>query len=372
MAADAGGEFQLDPRLAYLNCASLGPSPIVVTDAIKAAMDRVERNPAAEGFGPMLREADRARELTAELMGCDTDEIAITRNTTEGMNLIATGLGLKRHDRVLTTDHEHAGGSIGWQHVARRQGIKIDQVKLPIGGDDADEIVRLFRRAIKKATRVISVSHVTYTTGLRLPVARLAELAHGSGCVLVVDGAQAVGGMDVVVRGLDCDAYATSGHKWLLGPKGTGLLYIRKPLQERMKAVTLEGGMGVYTASTGTRNLANMLGLAAALAWSARHGRKRMYAHIMGLRRRAETGLRDVRGLRIFSPPSDSALASGVLCVGLPNGVGRQAVHDRLADQYQIVVRVVDHAPGGLRIAPHVYNTEDDVDRLVAALRELV
>lgn len=366
---DAARDFRLDPELAYFNCGSLGPSPGPVIDAVKNAMDRLERNPVHFGFGPMLSEADRTRTLAADLLGCDADEIAITRNTTEGMNLVASGIDLKRGDRILTTDHEHGGGLAGWQHLARRSGVTIDQVKLPVSSNDPDRIVALFDKAIMRNTRVVSVSHVTYTTGLRLPIARITDRAHQSGCLMVVDGAQAAGGIDVNVHDLKCDAYATSGHKWLLGPKGTGLLYIRREVQPRIRPAMLERGMGVYTAATGTRDLPSILGLAAALDWSAKLGRAGIYAHIMVLRTRIETGLSDVPSVRVVSPSVDGALASGIVSIALPEHVNRYEVVSALAKRQQIVVRVMDHGPAHMRIAPHVYNTEDEVDRLVDALR---
>src|ERR1051326_434363 len=239
--------FLLAEGLVYMNNGSLGPSPAYVVEEAFKAWRILEQNPVEEGFGPLLEKAEAVRARAAAFLGCTTDEIAITQSTTDGMNMVVQGIEWREGDRVLTTNQEHTGGLACWQYYAKRKRISIDTVELPLVPHDAEEVLKLFAAKITKQTRAISVSHVTYTTGLQLPIADIAKLAKGRGCLLVVDGAQAPGGVVVDVKKLGCHAYATSAHKWLLAPKGTGLLYLSSDAKEQIAPLPLDAGYRVYT-----------------------------------------------------------------------------------------------------------------------------
>jgi selenocysteine lyase/cysteine desulfurase len=223
-------EYLFEPGLNYLNTAALGPTPRSVLDQVLKAWYELELNPVmtSYGDGAVHMATDRAREQVAALIGCAPDELLITRCATEAMNSAALGLNLERGDRVLMTDVEHEGGSIGWEHLKRRRGIDIDKVSIAPGDFDTASVISRFEKTLTDRTKVISVSHVITSTGLRLPIAEIAALANKRGILCVVDGAQAVGGIDVDVKKLGCHAYVATGHKWLMGPKGTGFLYISK------------------------------------------------------------------------------------------------------------------------------------------------
>jgi selenocysteine lyase/cysteine desulfurase len=365
----AAAEFLLDPQLAYFNCGSLAPSPMDVVETHEAAIRKLETNPVEQGFGPMIQAAEAVRQHCAALVGCKPAELALTRNTTEGMNLIAQGLELALGDRVLTTDQEHGGGRGCWEFLAARRGIVLDRVSLTEPPKTTGEIVDRFRRALRPETRVVSVSHVTYTHGLRMPIAELAELLKSRDTLLVVDGAQAAGAIDVDVASLGCHAYAASGHKWLLGPKGTGFVFIRDDVRERIAPAMLAHGMGVYTATTGTRELPAMLGLGAALAWRDAFGPGAVTARLMELRNAMYAKLAQNKNLSIVSPPPGDPLAATIVSTKLPAGVAAHAVAQSLYDKHRVVVKVLDdHAPAALRFTCHLHHTARDIDRLVAAL----
>jgi len=319
-----------------------------------------------------LAEADAVRAKAAALLGCDKDEIALTRNTTEGMNAVAQGIDWRRGDRVLSTDHEHEGGSVCWKHFARRCGIEIDRVKLPVPPQSPAEVLTLFERAITGRTRVISLSHVTFSTGLRLPVRQVADLARANGSLLVVDGAQSAGALDVNVRELGCDAFATSGHKWLLGPKGTGILYIRKASWPKIQPLLLDQGFGAYTTSAGTGNMIGMIGLGAAMDFLAtvrKHdARSRTMELAAGLYADLKTLCRG--GVQIASP-APGELSSPLVSLALPEKVDSAALANQLRQKHRIVVKLLPrNVLNGLRFSCHVYNSSQDCQRLVAALRQ--
>ena len=158
------------------------------------------------------------------------------------MNMVAEGLRLSPGDHVIITDQEHHGGELCWRWLERRAGVKIDMVSIPPGEADPNAIVGRFRKAITPATKVISFSHILYSTGLRMPAAEICALARELGCLAVIDGAQAVGATPVDVKVLGCHFYATTGHKWLNGPKGTGLLYVSAEADKQLDAMALQSG----------------------------------------------------------------------------------------------------------------------------------
>jgi len=360
----------LPAGMVYLNNGSLGPTPRSVMDATMAAWRELEADPVGQAYGPMLKRMEHVRAKAAALLGCETAEVAFTRNTTEGMSAVAQGLHLTRGQRVLTTDQEHPGGLTGWTYYARRVGVAIDTVRLPAPPRSADQIVPLLAARIRRDTRVISVSHVTYPTGLRMPIRRIAALAEARGVLLVVDGAQAPGVLAVDVRRLGCHAYATSGHKWLLGPKGTGLLYIRKTARKLIDPLLLADGPRAYTAATGTRNTPGILGLGAAIDLLGRIGAAAIERRAVALRNRAYEGLGKLAGVKLVSPPP-GVMASAMVTVALPEGVDSAALARALRSRHRVVVKAVPkRVVNGIRISTHVYNTERDVDRLLAALRK--
>lgn len=371
LAADAS-DFLFDPGLVYLQTGSLGPTPRPVMDATIAAWRELERNPVVHGYGDQERAMDDVRARAAAFLGCTTEELVLTNCTTEGMNWVAQGLGLRAGDHVLTTDQEHPGGRVCWDYVVRTQGVVLDVVTIAPDQHDPQAIVDAFARQLTPKTRVLSFSHLLSSTGLRMPVAELSALARAHECLAVVDGAQAAGGIAVDVKALGCHAYATSGHKWLLAPKGTGLLYLSAELGTRVDPIALQSGRAAYSASSGVCSLPSVLGLGAALGYLSGIGVAAIERHNLQLRSHVVERLRALPALRVVSAP-DGPQASPLVSYALPDAIKAHDLYQRLLDRHRVVVKVV---PGnwfnGHRISTHLFNTEADVDALATALaREL-
>jgi selenocysteine lyase/cysteine desulfurase len=372
--ADPRPEYGFAPGLTYLNTASLGPTPLSVRARMDAAWMELERNPVFETFGegPLHVQSDRAREEVAALVGCGATELLITRNTTDAMNTLAAGMRLSTADRVLLTDQEHEGGTYCWTNLARRHGIVVDTISIAPEDHDADAIVARFAKAIRPETRVISVSHVISATGFLMPIPEIAALARSKDIICVVDGAQALGQIPVDVKALGCHAYAASGHKWLMGPKGTGLLYLSPETTGRIEPVQLEAGNRFISNSAGTGCLPLCIGLGTAAEAARRRGMPAVHARTLALRNRAYAGLAQIPGLRLASvPPGPHATA--LVAAYLPDTIDSRAFRDAMREKHQIIVKMAEKRWfNGFRLSPHIFNDEEDVDRALGAIREEV
>jgi selenocysteine lyase/cysteine desulfurase len=312
---------------------------------------------------------DDVRAQAAKFLNCKTEELVLTRSTTDGMNWIAQGLTLAAGDRVLTTDQEHPGGRSCWDYVARRYGVVLDVVAIPPGENDAGAIVDRMAKAITPKTRVLSFSHLLSSTGLRMPVAELSALARSRGCIAVVDGAQAVGGIAVDLEALGCHAYATSGHKWLMAPKGTGLLYLSEELGKTIDPIALEAGRAAYSNSSGVTSIPSVLGIGAALEYITAIGIAKIEAHNLALRNRAFGALQSVPKLKVVSA-KPGPLASPLLTFELPAEIKSDELHKRLRERHKVELKVVPkNWLNGNRVSTHLFNTERDVDAAISALR---
>jgi selenocysteine lyase/cysteine desulfurase len=368
-------EMLFSPGLIYMSTATLGPCPRRVVEESMRAWYTLESSPSAMGYGEgaVLVAAERVRQQAAELLGCSSDEIMITRSTTDGMNAIAQGLRLTSGQCVLTTDQEHEGGSEGWQHLEKRYGVRIDRIEIPPGENDPGAIVKRLAAAIQRDTRVISVSHILSSTGLRMPLAEISALARSRGIFCVVDGAQAVGGVQVDVRALGCHAYATSGHKWLMGPKGTGLLYLAKGTEEAITPMQFHDGRLFYAHATGVGNLPGAVGLGVAIDSLRTTGMAAVERHNIALRNRFYDGLRELRKATIVSAVP-GPLATPLITFRLPTEIDSQVIATRLREQHKMIVKMVPKRwLNGIRLSPHIFNTEKEVDTVLSVLsRELV
>ena len=367
--APAADDFAFAPGLVYLQTGSLGPSPRPVIERAIAAWKQLQLNPSSFGYGEQEQAMEDVRAQAAAFIGCKTAEVVITNSTTEGMNWTAQGLVLAAGDRVLTTDQEHPGGRACWDYVVRRHGVALDVVAIPPDEHDPSAIIDLMAKAVTPQTRVLSFSHILSSTGLRMPVAELSALARSRGCIAVVDGAQAIGGGPIDVRALGCHVYATSGHKWLLGPPGTGLLYLSEELGNTIEPIALQAGRASYSNSSGVSSIPSVLGMGAAIDYLSAIGLSRIATHTLGLRNRLHAALQDVPKLRVVSVPP-GALASAMLTYRLPDEIESSAFQQRMRDKHNIELKVVPkNWLNGNRVSTHLFNSEEDVDSLVAALK---
>ena len=369
-ARSVPSDFLFAPNLVYLQTGSLGPTPRPVMEKVIAAWNELELNPVLYGYGPHERAMEDVRANAAAFIGCKQEELVLTRSATEGMNWVAQGLGLAAGDRVVITDQEHPGGRSGWDYVARRQGVVLDIVAIPPGENDAAAIVDRFAKAITPRTRVLVFSHVLTSTGLRMPVAELSALARARGVIAVVDGAQAVGGIAVDVKALGCHVYVTCGHKWLLGPKGTGLLYLSEEIGKAVDPIALEGGRAAYSNSSGVTSIPSVLGLSASIDYIRAISMAAVEQHNLALRDRLYQALKGLPKLRVVSAPP-GPLASPLLTYVLPDPLKSGDFMRRLLERHGVVVKTV---PGqwlnGNRISTHLFNTVGDVEALLVALRK--
>jgi len=368
---ESASQYLFAPGLVYLNTAALGPTTRSVLERTLQAWNQLESDPVmmAYGDGAVHAATDTAREQIAGLINCTADELLFTRSATSAMNSLALGMNLSRGDRVLTTDVEHEGGTNGWFYLKRRAGIEVDLVTIGPTDHDVAGILDRFDRAMTSETRVVFVSQIVSATGLRLPVREITGLARRRGIVSIVDGAQAAGVIDVDVRSLGCDAYVGTGHKWIMGPKGTGFAYISKDSGTSIQPIEWEQGKRFVCGSTGVGSLPLVIGLGEAAQAMKARGMRAVEQRAVGLRDRAYAGLAKIPHITLYSPPP-GPLASSLVAFRLPDAVDSREFRDRLLSKYKLVVKVAEKRWfNGTRLSPHIFNTESEIDGAVEAIR---
>jgi selenocysteine lyase/cysteine desulfurase len=367
-------ELGLAPGLIHLNTASAGPTPNRVLQRVVAAWHKIETDPVQMSYwvapDSVVSDADRVREKAASLIGCTADEILLTQGTTEGITTVAHSIRLREGDRVLLTDQEHEGGETGWLHRQRLDGITVDRVSIPVGDYDTAAILRRFELGIRPRTRAISVSHVLSPTGLRMPVREIAEMARRRGVVCIVDGAQAVGEIAVDVKALGCDAYATSGHKWLMGPKGTGFVYISKDAGEAMTPPEWLMGKRYGSNSNGLSPMTLAIGLGEAIDRMKQIGMARVEQHNLALAKRIYAAFARMPGLKLVSPPP-GPLATALVAARIPDAVDAKVLRERMHNRHGVIIKMAEKRwLNGIRLSPHIINDEEQVNKALAALAD--
>lgn len=366
---EGGAEYMFKPGLVYLNTGSLGPTPRSIFDEVLKAWADLEMNPVSKAYGGTVNTlAEKTRDVVADLIGCVADEVLLTRSTTNAMTIAGLGVDLSRGDRVLTTDVEHEGGSAVWTYIEKRRGIGIDRVVIAPEDHDIKGIIHRFDRAITKHTRVISVSHVITSTGLRMPVREIVALAKSRNVLTIIDGAQAVGNIEVDVKAIGCDAYAAPGHKWLMAPKGTGFLYIRKEAASQIQPVEWIDSKTFVSGSSGVGSQPLIVGLGAAIEAAKKRGIAVSEAQNLRLRNRAYEGLKKIAKVRIVSAPP-GPLATALVAFRLPDTMDSTKFRGTLGSKYGVILKQTEKRWfNGMRISPHVFNSEADIDAALNAI----
>lgn len=367
--------YSLEPGLIYLNNGALGPSPRVVADATNGFRAALDGFPSKYMFGDWYDDKEVVRAKAAELLGCVPDEVAITHNTTEGLNLVASSLELGPGDEVIMADHEHQTGVIPFQHFQESRGAKMVRPTLPILPNTPGELVDIYKAAITPKTKAILICHMVNTNGMILPVQEVCHMARERGIVTVVDGAQTAAIVPTDVKEMDCDFYATSCHKWLHSPKGVGLFYARAESQHLLKPMIVS--IGYYKEDNArrfenynTRNMPEVLGMGSAIDFHNFIGGEAKYQRILALKTHLRGLVEQTPGLRLKTP-GDDRLSAGITDVEVV-GVDVGEVAKFLQEEHNIATRPMSgHGLNALRVSTSIFNTKAQLEQLVAALEEV-
>lgn len=371
-------QYPLDPELHYMNTGGLGPasSPVlrVVTDSIHSHQDESDTG------HPLFHEA---RKVVADFFGVEPLECCFTRNATEGNSIIAAGLTLHEGDEVIFEDHAHPGGSFPWYNQHQRRGVVV-KLFTPDPTSVEGNLQRI-RNLITPRTKVIQISHVTAPTGIVLPAAEIAKLAHEHGLWFHIDGAQSAGMFPFSLRQVGCDSYATSGHKWLGAPHETGILFIRKERNNEVAPVCigaysgmlpfLPGELTLVQDATrheyGTRNAALVLGVAAAVEFHRSVGHDRIATHGRNLAWQLHQGLAKIPSVEVLSPTRPELRAS-IVTFRTPR-VGYDEMFRKLWGDHHFRCRPVSEQKlDAVRVSTHLFNSAEECDNLLAAVHRIV
>lgn len=369
--------FTLDRTFVNLNNGYTCPTPRVVHEALKRYLDLSNQSPYTYMWQTLEPAIESVRRNLAAEAGCDPEELAITRNSSEALQIAQMGIDLKPGDEVVTTEQDYPRMLTTWDQRARRDGIKVIKVGFPVpppGG--LAELKSRIEQAVTPKTKVLHFCHITNLTGQIFPVRDLARMARARGIRTIVDGAHAFAHFPYKLRDLECDYYGVSLHKWLLAPVGTGFLYVRKehiagtwPLQAA--PATKDGDIRKFE-EIGTHPAANHNAIAEALQFHQAIGTERRAARMRYLRARWQQRVEKLPGVRILTS-NDPAQSCGLVNVAL-DGFDLRKVVAHLWNRHRIVVTNagVEGQYQGLRITPNIYTTLDEIDTFAAAMESLV
>jgi len=367
--------FTVDRSLINLNSGGVSPSPRIVQEAMKGHLDYSNEAPVYTMWRILEPQREGVRQRLARSFGCDAEEIALVRNASEGLQICQLGFDLRPGDEVLTTTQDYGRMITTFKQRERRDGIVLKQFPVPIPAEDPDEIVRLFESNITPRTRLILMCHMINITGQILPVRPVVQMARHRGIPVVVDGAHAYGHFNFTHADLDCDYYASSLHKWLLAPHGTGLLYVRKdripglwPLMAAPEG--MDDDIRKYE-EIGTHPAANYVAIAEALTFHQGIGARRKENRLRYLRDYWAKPLLEHDRVRLHT----SLKPEFSCCIGTVEieGVDTAKLGEHLWSTYRIIATPIKHSEfEGLRVTANVFTTLEELDRFIDAMEQVI
>ncbi|HVU35620.1 MAG TPA: aminotransferase class V-fold PLP-dependent enzyme [Opitutaceae bacterium] len=371
-------QYPIDPQLHYMNTGGLGPA---ANPVLRVLTDQIHAHQVACDTGhPLFHEA---RKVVAGFFAVEPSEICFTRNATEGTSIIAAGLTLREGDEVIFETHAHPGGSFPWYNQQNRRGVVVKLFE-PDPTSVEGNLDRI-RALITPRTKVIQISHVTAPTGILLPAAEVARLAHEHGAWFHIDGAQSAGMFPFRLHDLGCDSFATSGHKWLGAPHETGILFIRHERNDEVAPVCIGAYSGELPYLPGklvltpdatrheyaTRSAATVMSVAAAVQFHAAIGHDRIAAHGRALAVQLHETLAKIPDVEVLTPTRPELRAS--MTTFRSSRIGYSELFGKLWGQHHFRCRPVSEQKlNAVRVSTHLFNSAEECERLAAAVHDLV
>ena len=367
--------FTLDRTIINLNNGGVSPSPRIVQEAMRRYLEYSNTAPVYTMWQVLEPEIEAVRHRLAASFGCDPEEMAITRNASEALEIVQLGIPLERGDEVLTTTQDYPRMLTTWHQRERREGIVLRQISFPVPPPSPDDLADRVERAITPKTKVIHVCHITNLTGQIFPIRRIVRAARERGIEVIVDGAHAYAHFPFTRDELDCDYYGTSLHKWLLAPHGTGFLYVRKAKIERLwplMAAPPEMNRDIRKfEEIGTHPAANHNAIAEALTFHEGLGPERKAARLRYLFQRWAKRLERQPRVKILTP-YDAAQSCGLASFSV-EGLDVNKLVTYLWDKHRIIVTPIVHQEFTcVRVTPNVYTTVAEIDRFGDVMEDVI
>jgi len=367
-------QYTVSPNLLNLNNGGVSPQPKVVQDAHIRFYQFSNEAPSYYMWRTLDEGREALRSKLAELGGCDAEELAINRNATEGLNTVIFGLNLKAGDEIVLTKQDYPNMINAWKQREKRDGIKLVWLNLNLPEENADVLVQQYVNAFTSKTKVVHVTHLINWTGQILPIRKIADEAHKRGIEVIGDGAHTFAHTDFEIPDLGCDYFATSLHKWLCAPFGSGLLWIKKEKIKNVWALLSNNepdGTDIRKfESLGTRSFASEMAIGNAVDFQNVIGSKRKEERLRFLTDYWINKVSDLKKVSFLQPKNKQfycAISSLVV-----EGMKPEEVASVLHSKYKIhTVGINWENIHGVRITPHVYTSLKDLDRLVTAVRQI-
>ena len=372
---DVQQAFTLDRTIINLNNGGVSPSPRVVQDAMRRYLEYSNTAPVYTMWQVLEPEIEAVRRRLAASFGCDPEEMAITRNASEALEIVQLGIPLERGDEVLTTNQDYPRMLTTWDQRERREGIVLKEIGFPVPPPSQDDLADRIERAITPKTKVIHVCHITNLTGQIFPIRKIVRAARDRGIEVIVDGAHAYAHFPFTRDELECDYYGTSLHKWLLAPHGTGFLYVRKAKIARLWPLMaappeMNGDIRKFE-EIGTHPAANHNAIAEALTFHEGLRPERKAARLRYLFQRWAKRLGAQPKVRILTP-YDAAQSCGLASFSV-EGLDVNKLVAFLWDKHRIIVTPITHKEFTcVRVTPNVYTTIAEIDRFGEVMEEVV
>jgi selenocysteine lyase/cysteine desulfurase len=361
-----------------MNSANLCPSFQAVADKVAELTRVVDYDVSLNNRAQFNDRLASSRAKVAAQIGADPDEIALVRNTSEANSVITNGLDFKDGDEIVVWEQNHVTNNEAWDIRAKRFGLKIVRVAVPRLPESDEQIVELFAKACTDRTKAVSFTECSNVSGLKLPAKKLAAMARNRGIHCHVDGAQSWGVSVLDLHDMGCDSFSASAHKWFMGPKEVGILYVRKGRAPGIWPNTI-GYTGEIKVELDLENAkkfetlcqrddAAIAAIADTADIHAQIGPQRIEARVRDLATQLKQGLKDLGATLVT--PENPAMSSGVVIIEVPKP-NQKTVVDTLYAKFGIAAS----SSGGLRLCPHVYNTQAHIKRAldgVASMRDLV
>ena len=369
---DVRAKFLVPRDVAFFNAANLAPMSLPVVQAIEKNIRSYEMNPSPDARAVLMQGRETARTMLAAALRVMPEEIVLVRNTTEGNNFVSSGLALGPGDEVIVSSDNHPSNLNAWRQKAARFGFTVVTVAPPAAHPGTQGYVDIFARAFTPRTKVLAITYVSSNSGDVLPVNELCSLARERSALSLVDSAQAFGMIDANLGEMKPDFFTGSMHKWPCGPKEKGVLYVNKAVHDRISpsVVGVYGGaVGISRTfeAEGQRDDAAMAAVVEALKFQDDIGRPAIERRSRELAQHLMTELGKLPGVHLWTDPTPDR--SAAIVIFKPGNLDPRALGNSLTQEKIVVtVRGANGSNPGLRISPHIYNTMDDMDRLVASL----